>query len=147
MWSRNTVGESQHISFFCNGNPFCEVVRRQNTDQGEDMLPWVTRKSLPSVQNYRTYVVFSSPMREYETASSPTYFLFMTGYRNLHNSAFFPGNFFILSANEISITLSIGNKLYSSHHLFIFLFPVKPLCGCYLATSLKPLSLSPVLCR
>ena len=32
--SRNTVRENSHISFFCSGYPFCEVVRRpENTHE------------------------------------------------------------------------------------------------------------------
>ena len=38
---------------------------------------------------------------------------------------------------EISVPLSIGDKLYSSPSSFIFLSPVKPLCWCYFATALN----------
>ena len=33
--SRNTVREGSHISFFCGGDPFCEVVRRLENRHGE----------------------------------------------------------------------------------------------------------------
>ena len=70
------------------------------SDQQVSPFAWVTSRSLPSVQNYRSYIVFSSPMREYEPPpSSPTYFLFIAGYRNLCTSVFFFGNLLILSAN------------------------------------------------
>ena len=83
--SRNTVKESSHISFFCSGDPFCEVVqRRENTQGGADRSAWGTRSSLPSVQNYRPFIVFSSPMWIYEYPLHPRIFLLMGGYRNLH---------------------------------------------------------------
>ena len=48
MCSRNTVRESSHISFFCGGDTFCEVVRRlENT---HDIFTWVTHRSLPSLE-------------------------------------------------------------------------------------------------
>ena len=47
----------------------------------------------------------------------------------------------------LSVTLSTGNKLDSSPFSFIFLFPVKPLCWCYLATRLNQLSSSTALHR
>ena len=52
----------------------------------------------PCVQNYRLYIVFSSPMRIYEYPLRPRIFLFMAGYRELHTSVF-SSNLLILSAN------------------------------------------------
>ena len=38
VWSRNTVRECSHISFFCGGDHFCEVVRRpENTHKGVEL--------------------------------------------------------------------------------------------------------------
>ena len=98
--------------------------RPENTHRGADMCAWVTSGffplhlrdqrispiawetsgsllfvsvtsgSMPSVQNYRPYIVFSSPMRKYEHPLRLTYFLFTAGFRNLHTS-FFSGNFFL----------------------------------------------------
>ena len=48
-----------------------------------------TSRSLPSVQNYTTYIVFSNPMRKYEYPLRPRSFLFMAGYLNLYTSFFF----------------------------------------------------------
>ncbi len=75
-------------------------------------------------------------MRKYKHPLRLTYFLFMTGYRNLHTSGDFSGHLLILSAN--------GNICHSIHRQLItfFLFPVKPLCWCYLATALSLLSSS-----
>ena len=114
------------------GTLFCEVMQRtENTHRGADRSAWVTTGSLsslerpadlfrslerltdissgslPSVQNYSPYVVFSSPMQKYEYASSSTHILFMAGYWNLHTSGFFSGNLLILSAN--------GNICHSIH--------------------------------
>ena len=48
---------------------------------------------------------------------------------------------------EISVTLSIGNNLYSRHHISYFSFLWKPLCWCYLSTALNQLTSSTALCR
>ena len=117
-WSRITVRESSHISFFRGGDPFCELVQRsENTYRGADrfawmtsgFLPfsWATSVSLPSVQNYRPYIVFSSPMREYEHPLRLMYFLFMAGYRNLHTSFFVPVICWSYLQTEISGILTI----------------------------------------
>ena len=82
---------------------------------------WATSGSLPSVQNYRPYIVFSSPMQKYEHLLCFTYFLFMAGYWNLHTSIFFLVICWSYLWTEISVTLSIGNKLYSRHHLYFSL--------------------------
>ena len=137
VW-RNTVSESSHISFFCGGDPFCEVVRRPENrheeltgllewptglfpfaSENNRPLPfaWVTSGSLPSVKNYRPYIVFSGPMRKYEHPlrltwlSELTYFCF-----------FFPVIFWSYLQTELSVTLSTDNKWYSSLSSFIFSF-------------------------
>ena len=43
---------------------------------------------------------------------------------------------------EKSVTLSIGNWLYSRHHILYFSFLWKPPCWCYLVTALNLLSSS-----
>ena len=146
MCSRNTVKESSHISFFFGRDLFRAVGQRPKNTHGEltsllewpaglssplerpadPHFPWAHNKSLPSVQHYRPYIVFSSPTRKYEHPLRLTYFLFMAGYRNLHTSVFF-GNL-IFSAN--------GNICHSIHRqwiifspwYFIVLFPVKTPC-------------------
>ena len=119
--------------------------------QGADRSAPVTSSSLPSVQNYRPYIIFSSPMRIYEYPLCPHIFLFMAGYRNLRTpiSFFFFFFFFFFCPviywsylwTEISVTLSIGNKLDSRHHNLYFSFLWKPL-WCNLATTLNLLSSS-----
>ena len=54
--------------------------------------------SLPSVQIYKPYVVFLSPMQKYEHPLHLTHFLFMAGYQNTY-FRFYSGNLFTLSAN------------------------------------------------
>ena len=128
---RNTVRESSHISFFCGGDSFLwsSATAGEHT-QGADSsalvtsgsLPsaWVTSGSLPSVQNYRPYIVFSSPMRKYEHPLRFTYFLLMAGHWNLQTSVFFSVICWSYLRTEISVLLSIVDKLYSSSSSFIF---------------------------
>ena len=116
MWSKNTNRESSHIFFFFGGDPFCEAVRQpENTRGRADRSAWVTSGSLPSVQNYRLYIVFSSPMRKYEYPLSLKHFLFKAGYGKLHNSVLFFGNLLILFAN--------GNIYHSIHRQQITFSP------------------------
>ena len=128
-WSRNIGWESSHIYFFCGGDPFCEVERRLENTQGEPtgLFEWPAdfplRLSAHRVSLFQSKIIdfilsFQVP---YESASSPAYFLFMAGYRNLHTSVFSGICWFYLQT-EISVTLSIGNKLYSSQSSFIFSF-------------------------
>ena len=85
-------------------------------------IAWATSGLLPSVQNYKPYIVFSSPMRKYGHPLTLTYFLFMAGYRNLHTSVIFLVICWSYLQTEISIILSIGNKSYSRHYTLYFSF-------------------------
>ena len=155
MCSRNTLRESSHISFFCGGVPFCEVV--QLSENIHDTFAWVTRRSLFAWENSRpllfawatsgslprpklqTLYYLSSPLN---TPLRRRIFLFMAGYRNLHTSGLFSGNLLILSTN-VNICHSIHRQqIIFSPSSFIFLFPVRQLCWCYLATALNQLSTS-----
>ena len=96
VWSRNTVRESSHISFFCGGDPFREVVRRpENTHGRADRFAWVTSRPPPSLE-WSSGLCFQSKIQTLYCLSSPRntplrlcIFLFMAGYRNLHTSVFF----------------------------------------------------------
>ena len=127
MRSRNTVRESSHIYFFCGRGPLLSSETAKEHTQhvclGDSLvslftwetsrsLPftWATSRSLPSVQNYRPYIVFQVPWTRLFTSRI---FLFMAGYQNLHTSAFFPVICWSYLRTEISVTLSIDNKLYS----------------------------------
>ena len=148
MCSRNTVRESSHTSFFCGGDPFCDVVRRP--DNTHHMFAWVTRRSLPSLERRAdlfpsfkrpAHVCFSqkletlysllSPMRIYEYPLRHSIFLLMCGYRNFHTSVF-SSNLLILSANGNICHSILRQYIIFSPSYFLFLFPVKPLCWCAL---------------
>ena len=95
------LSESSHISFFCGGEPFCEVVRRpENTHGGS----WQV-----CLSDQRVFA-FSPKLQTLYCLSSPTYFLFMAGYRNLLTSVFFSIICWSYLRTEISVILSIGNK-------------------------------------
>ena len=164
MCSRNTVSKGSHVSFFCGGDPFCEEVRRpENTC---DLFAWVTHWSLLSLegladlspslerpadlyysQKLQTlYCLFKSHMDKW-ISSLPTYFSIYGWLSELTYFCFF---FLIICWSylrmEISVTLSIDNKLYSRHHILYFSFLWKPLCWCYLATAFNQLSSCTTLC-
>ena len=165
VWSRNTVRDSSHISFFCGRDPFCEVVwQLENTHGGADRFAWLTSGPPPSLEwpvglsfspKLQTLYCLSSPMN---TPLCPRIFLFMAGYQNLHTSSFF---FSVICwsylRTEISVILSTGNKLHSHHSSLYFSLCGRkitstkwfsqPLCWCYLATALNLQSSSIALCR
>ena len=124
MWRRNIVRESFCIYIFFGGDPFYEVVLTVGEHtRGADRFSWVTSWSftfawvasrcLPSVQNHRSYIVFSGLMRKYEHPLHLTH-LFMASYRNLHTSGFFPISCWSYLRTKISVILSRDNKLYFS---------------------------------
>ena len=73
-------------------------------------LAWETSESVPSVQIYRPYIVFSSPMRKYEHPLSLTCFSFCDWLSEL-KYFLFSSYLLILSAN--------GNIFYSIHRQYI----------------------------
>ena len=118
--SRNTDKESSHISFFCGGVPFCEVVRRPVNTHKEltDLLEWLVGLSLrlrdqqisllrlsdqristfsPKLQTL--YCLFKSHA-EVWTSSSPHVFFCSWLVIGTYILLFFPGNLLILSANR-----------------------------------------------
>ena len=150
MWSRNTIRGSSHISFFCGGDPLCVFAQRlENTHGVADRFAWVTSGS-PSqsrttdlILSFNSHVeiwthLFAHLFSVYGWLSELPYFWFFFG-------VFFPIICSSYLRTEISVTLSTGNKLHSS--LSSFIFPVKPLCWCYLATTLNLLSSSMLLCH
>ena len=163
MCSRNLVRESSHISFFSGRDPFCEVVRRpENTHKKlTGLLEWPAGLSL-CLKDQRTSPLHLSDQRisafspKLQTlyclfkfhaviwiSSSPTYFSVYGWLSELTSVfVFFPSNLLSYLWTEISATLSIGNKLYSRHHILYFSFLWKPLCLCYLGATLNLLSSS-----
>ena len=129
--SNNTVRDRSHISFFCGGDPYCEVVQRpENT---HDMFDWVTRRSLPSLERLADlspsleqpadhstfsptlqtlYCLFKSHA-EVWTSSSPHVFFCLRLVIGTYILPFFPCNFFYLICERKYLSLSIGNKSYS----------------------------------
>ena len=126
--------EFVHILLLWRGSFLWSSATAGEHTRGADRSAWVTSGSLPllerladlsSVQNYRLYIVFSSPMRIYEYPLCQLILLFMAGYRNLHTSVFFSGNLLVLSANW-NICHSIYRQwIIFSPSCFVFLFPVK----------------------
>ena len=146
MWSRNTIRESSHISFFCGRKPFVwfRMTTGKHTQESWQIGLSIQRVSLsPKLQ---TLYCLSSPMWKYEHASLPTYFLFIAGIGTYILPLLFLVICWSYLRTEISGILSTGNKLHSRHPPLFFLFPVKPLCWCYLATGLNLLSSSIALC-
>ena len=160
--SRNTVRDSSHISFFCGGDPFCEVVRRPvNTQReltglfkwpaglslrlrdqrispfawatcgsllfawvtsGSLALAWATSRSLPSVQNYRPYIVFPVPHWYMNILIVHVFFCFWLVIETYILPSSFPIIGWSYLRTEISVTQSIGNKSYSRNHVLYFSF-------------------------
>ena len=128
MCNKSTVRESSHISFFSGGAPFCEVVRRpENTHEELTRLSlrlsdhWISPFSPKLLILYR---LFKSHTEVWTSSLPHVFFLFMAGDRNLHTSGFF---FFLIICwsylgTEISVILSIGNKLYSRHQILYLSF-------------------------
>ena len=119
---------------------FLHNCRRTYTGELTGLLEWPAGLSFSL--KFQTLYCLSTPTRKYEHASSPTYFMFMAGYQNLHTSVFFSGNLLILS-----VTLFTYNKLHSSPSSFIFLFPTKLHYWCYFVTALNLLSSFTALCH
>ena len=138
MCSRNTVRESSHLSFFSAEDPFCDVVRRpENTpeeltgllewppglslrlrDQRTSPLRIATRGSL-CLQSKITDLIFSlKSQAEIWTSSLPHVFSVYGWLSELTYFRFFPVICWSYLRAEIPVTLSIGNKLYSSPSSF-----------------------------
>ena len=79
-----------------------------------------------------------SPFAYIWISSSPTFFFFCLWLviRTYILPGFFSVIYWPYLRTEIAVTLSIGNKLYSRHHILYFSFLWKPLCWCYLVTAL-----------
>ena len=118
MWSRNTVRERVRTYLSSVAGILCGDSRRTHTRELTGLLEWPAGISLgPRLQ---TLYCFSTPTRKYEHASSPTYFLFMTGYRNLYTSVFFLVICWSYLRTEISVTLSTSNNSIPRHPPLFF---------------------------
>ena len=158
MFSRNTVGESSHKSFFWGGDPFCEVVRRlENTHRDMTGSAWVTsgslfawetsgpfplrlsdqRISVFGPKSQTLYCLFKSHADIWTSSSPRVFFCLWLVIGTYILPFFFPVICWSYLRTEISVTLSIGNKYSSRHHILYFSFLWKPFCWCYLATALN----------
>ena len=106
---RATAGE--HTSHVYLSDP--QVSLFAWTTSGSLPFAWESCRSLPSVQIYRPYIVFSSPMRKHEHPLHLTYFSVYGWLSELIYFGFFPVICWSYLRTEISVTLSIGNNSYS----------------------------------
>ena len=99
MWTRNTVRESSHISFFCGGDPLRELERQPENTHGEaDKFPWLTNGSLP--QSKITDLILSlNSHAEIWTCLFAHVFSVYGWLSELTYFRFFSGNLLILSEN------------------------------------------------
>ena len=149
MCNRNTVWESSHISFFCGGDPHCDVVQQPGNTHGEltgllkwpaDLFPSLERPADLYLHSKFTDLIlsFQVPCSSMNILFASRIFLFVASYRNLHTSVFFPVICWSYLRTEISVTLSIGNKLYSSASTFVFSFLMLMLSFLFVDVILQP---------
>ena len=131
MWSRNTIRESSHISFFCGKDPLC--VLEWWPENIHDMFARVTSRSLPSLERpedlsfspklQTLYCLFKSHVQVWTFSSLHIFFCLWLVIRT-----------YIIRWSylwtETSVTLSIGNKLYSLPSSFIFFTLLMLSCDC-----------------
>ena len=131
------VGESSHISFFCGGDTFYEVVWWLENMHREPtgLLEWPVGLS------------FQVPCGYMNILFAHVFFCLWLVIGTYILLFFFLAISWSYLQTKISVTLSIGNKLYSRHHLLYFSFLWKPLCWCYLVTALNLLRSSTAHCR
>ena len=131
MCSRNTVRESWHISFFCGGDPFLwsRATAGEHT-RGSRQVYLSDQRTPPSLEwpaclcllSKITDLIYLFKFHaEIRISFSPTYFSVYGWLSELTYFGFFLIICWSCLRTEISVTLSIGNKLYSLHHL-LFLF-------------------------
>ena len=129
MWSRNTVRESSHISFFCGRDNFCEIERRpKNTQRVADTFAEITCESL--LQSKITYLMLSFKSHAEIWTWLLAHIFSVYGWVSEFTyicCCFFRVICWSYLRTEISVILSTGNKLYSRHFPLFFIFPVKPL--------------------
>ena len=141
VWSRNSVGVSLLLSFFCGRDPLCEVVQwLENTPGGADSFAGVTSRSLPHLSDQQIsafssklqtlYCLFKSHAEIWKSSLLHVFSV----YGWLSELTYLRFFFFQVICwsylwMEISVILSTGNKLHFC------------LCWCYLFSS------STALCR
>ena len=131
--NRNTVRESLHIPFFCGGDPFCEVVRRPKNTYGEltGLLEWPAGLplSLDRPADLCLQSNITDPLLSFQIPCGSMNILFASRIGWLSELSYFrffsPVICWSYLRMEISVTLSMGNKLYSSpsSSILFFLWP------------------------
>ena len=92
---------------------------------------WATSGSLPSVQIYKPYILSQVPSGNMNILFTSCIFCLWL-VNGTYILPFFPVICWSYLKTEIYVTLSMGNKLYSSPSSF----PVKTFCWCYITTTL-----------
>ena len=139
--NRNTARESSHISFFCGGDPFYKVVRRlENThgkltgrlewpaglylrlrDQTTSLFHlsdhWISTFS-PKLPAF--YCLFKSHSEVWTFSLHHVFFCLWLVIGTFILPLFFPVICWSYLRMEISVSLSIGHKLFSRHHMLFF---------------------------
>ena len=158
MCRRNTVRERSLIFFLLRRGPFLwsSAMAGEHTrgadrsawvTSGPHPFAWATSRSLQQISAFSPklqtlYYLFKSHA-DIWISSSPTYFSVFGWLSELtYFRFFFPVICWSYLRTKISVILSIGNNLYSRHHISYFSFQRKQLCWCYLATALNLLSSS-----
>ena len=126
VWSRNIVRESSHISFFCGGDFFCEVVRQpENTHGGANRFAWVTCGPPASIKwsaGLCLPSIITDLILSFQVPCGNMIIFFASRIFCLwlvigtYLLPFFPGNLLILSAN--------GNICHSIHRQIIIFFAI-----------------------
>ena len=129
----NTIRESSHISFFCDGDPFCEVVLRpENTHEKlTGLLEWPAGLS-PSLERpgdlsfspklQTLYCLFKSHAEVWKSSSPHVFSVFGWLSELTYFRFCFPVICWSYLRTEISVTLSISSELYSRFHILFFSF-------------------------
>ena len=113
-------------------------------ERPEDLSPSLERPVELCLQSKITDLVLSSqdPCGYMNILFTHVFFCLWLVIRTYILPLFFPVIYWSYLRIEISVTLSIGNKLYSCRYILYFSFLWKLLCWCYLATSLNLVSSS-----
>ena len=122
MWSWNKVKASSHISFFCGGGPFCEVVWRPENTHGEltGLLEWPVNLS-PSLE-WPVNLCLQSKITDLILSFKSHVFFCLWLVIGTYILRFFPVICWSYLRTQISLILSTGNKFNSRHHSLSFSF-------------------------
>ena len=146
---RNTVRESLHIFLLWRGPFLWSCAAAGEHTGGADRSAWTTNGSLPSLERpadlspsferpQTLYCLFKSHAEVWTSSSPHVFFCLWLVVGTYILPVFFPAFCWSYLRTEIFVTLSIGNKLYSRHHILYFSF----LWRHFVDVILRPLCLS-----